>query len=94
MVAVAVGRRSPMWHGPEPNEEGGDTGSPAAPVHQPISCVRWYRRNTGWWKGLRIVLSVLSSAVSLNQDEALAIVARALIAVGDMIVDAGEHKRS
>ncbi|MFC9250008.1 hypothetical protein [Amycolatopsis thailandensis] len=47
------------------------------------------------WKGLRPVLCLLAFAAAVLEDnEALAVVARALIAVGDMIVNAGRHKRS
>lgn len=46
-------------------------------------------------QGLRVVLCVLAATLAaFGDDEALAGIARALIAVGDMIVDAGEHKRS
>ena len=47
------------------------------------------------WKGMRAVLLVLEAVVAaLKEDEALAVVARVLVAAGDMIVDACEHKRS
>ncbi|WP_267885322.1 hypothetical protein [Streptomyces sp. NRRL F-5126] len=40
------------------------------------------------------MFSVLDTVAVLTQDEALAWVARALRAVGDLIVDAGQHRRS
>ncbi|TCO55639.1 hypothetical protein [Actinocrispum wychmicini] len=47
-----------------------------------------------WWRGLRVVLGALGTVAALKHDGAVAVVARALIAVGDVIVNAGEHKRS
>jgi hypothetical protein len=42
-----------------------------------------------------VVLVVLEAVVApLRKDEALAVTARALIVVGDTIVDAGKHGRS
>ncbi|CAM3427542.1 hypothetical protein KIPE111705_08005 [Kibdelosporangium persicum] len=44
---------------------------------------------------MRAVLLILEAVIAaLKEDEALAMTARALVAVGDMIVDAGAHKRS
>nr|WP_157529355.1 hypothetical protein [Kibdelosporangium sp. MJ126-NF4]CTQ90138.1 hypothetical protein [Kibdelosporangium sp. MJ126-NF4] len=52
-------------------------------------------RTASWWKGLRAVLSVLCAVAQTSRNhEALAMAARALIAVGDSIVNAGRHKRS
>ncbi|ARX81672.1 hypothetical protein SMD44_01070 [Streptomyces alboflavus] len=47
-----------------------------------------------YWTGLRAVLLVVDTVAALRQHEALAQGARVLIAVGDMIVDAGKHERS
>ncbi|OAR26912.1 hypothetical protein A8W25_01050 [Streptomyces sp. ERV7] len=79
--------------GPEEREE--RTGGHEAPGTESGPVVRWYpREGASWWKGLRAVLSVLDTASALKQNEALALAARALIAVGDLIVDAGKHERS
>ncbi|ONI90085.1 hypothetical protein ALI144C_03405 [Actinosynnema sp. ALI-1.44] len=52
-------------------------------------------RTAPWWKGLRAALSVLGAIAAVRGNhEALAEVARALIAVGDAIVDAGRPRRS
>ncbi|HEX4815106.1 MAG TPA: hypothetical protein VFV66_20380 [Nonomuraea sp.] len=59
------------------------------------SVVRWStRESTSWWKGLRTALSILEVVAALRQDEALVVATRALIAIGDMIVGAGEQERS
>jgi hypothetical protein len=47
-----------------------------------------------WWRSIRVVLRALGTFAALRNDGTLAVVARALIAVGDVIVNAGEHKRS
>lgn len=47
------------------------------------------------WRGMRAVLLVLEAVVAaLKEDEAFAVVARVLVAAGEMIVEAGKHKRS
>ncbi|MDQ7808374.1 hypothetical protein Q5425_31960 [Amycolatopsis sp. A133] len=47
------------------------------------------------WRAVRVVLVVVEVVVApLRKDEALAVAARALVLVGDTIVDAGKHGRS
>lgn len=47
-----------------------------------------------WGTGLCVVSGVLDAVAAVAQNEALAVVARALLAIGDRIVDAGQHRRS
>lgn len=56
---------------------------------------RWYpRENTSWRTGVCVVSGVLDAVAALTQNEALAMTARALRAMVDLIVDAGQHRRS
>lgn len=57
---------------------------------------RWRRnRAPRIWKVVRVALLVLEGVVApLKGEAALAITARALLVVGDAIVDAGRHERS
>ncbi len=63
---------------------------------KPRAGERWYpqEEHSWWWRGVRVVLCALDTFAALNHEGALAVVAKALIAIGDVIVDAGEHKRS
>lgn len=56
---------------------------------------RWRRdRAPRIWKPVRAALVVLEGVVApLKGDVALAVTARALIVVGDTVVDAGRHER-
>ncbi|MGO1053110.1 hypothetical protein [Crossiella sp. CA198] len=47
-----------------------------------------------WWRGLRTVLQLLEAVAALRNDEALVLTTRALIVLGEMTVEAGEHRRS
>ncbi|MFD0415973.1 hypothetical protein [Streptomyces sp. NPDC127108] len=79
----------------EPDDPGTDTEGDEPPAADPGTSTRWQPRKVGsWWTGLRAVLLVMDTVAALAQHEALALGARALIAVGDMIVDAGKHERS
>ncbi len=54
----------------------------------------WRTRDvSSWWTGLRAVLLIGETVAVLKHHEALAQGARALIALGDMAVDAGKHER-
>lgn len=57
---------------------------------------KWCRgRSRPAWRAVRVVLVLVEAVVApLRKDEALAVTARALIVVGDTIVDAGKHGRS
>ncbi len=55
---------------------------------------RHLRSGISWGTGLRVVLAVLEAIAVLTQEEALAVAARALRATGNLIVDAGQHRRS
>ncbi|MFE7371336.1 hypothetical protein [Streptomyces anulatus] len=46
-----------------------------------------------WWEGVRTVLCVVEAVAFLTDTQALAGVARALTAVGDMVVNAGKPER-
>lgn len=79
----------------EPDDPGTDAEGDEPPSAGPVTPTRWHPRNVGsWWLGLRAVLLTVDTVAALKQHEALALGARALIAVGDMIVDAGKHERS
>lgn len=68
-------------------------GGSAPPGSGPAA--KWLpRRSSSWWRGVSAVLRMVAAVAALKQDEALADWARALIAVGDMTVDAGKHERS
>lgn len=77
----------------EPNGPDGDK-EETAPGSEPSTRRRHLRGNASWGTGLRVVFGVLNTVAVLTQDEALAMVARALHAVGGLIVDAGQHRRS
>ncbi|CDR08231.1 hypothetical protein GCM10022420_047600 [Streptomyces iranensis] len=92
-----------MCRTPEPDspdtdteENGGGTERNSARALEPESSAgRWcLRESTSWGVGLCIVSGVLDAVAVLAQHEALAIVARALRAMGERIVDAGQHRRS
>lgn len=79
----------------EPDDPGTDAEGDEPPSAGPGTPKRWHPQDVNsWWTGLRAVLLVVDTVASLNHHEALAQWARALIAVGDMIVDAGKHERS
>ncbi|WP_405655729.1 hypothetical protein [Streptomyces sp. RK9] len=79
----------------EPGGSGTDTEGEEPPASDPGTSTRWDpRRVNSYWTGLRAVLFVVDTVAALRQHEALAQGARVLIAVGDMIVDAGKHERS
>ncbi|MFJ6811621.1 hypothetical protein ACIQRK_37490 [Streptomyces anulatus] len=46
-----------------------------------------------WWEGVRTVLCVIEVVAFLTDTQALAGTARALTAVGDMVVNAGKPER-
>lgn len=46
-----------------------------------------------WWEGVRTVLGVVEAVAILTDAQALAVVARALTAVGGTVVDAGKPER-
>lgn len=78
----------------EPDGPGADAGEEPRSAG-PGTPAGWHARDvSSWWTGLRAVLLVVDTVAALKQHEALAQWARALIAVGDMIVDAGKHERS
>lgn len=83
-------------NGPDEDKEENGAGAEQKPVPGSEPSARWWdlRRGASWGMGLRVVFSVLDTVAVLTQDEALALVARALRAVGDLIVDAGQHRRS
>ncbi|MEU3255710.1 hypothetical protein [Streptomyces sp. NPDC006997] len=92
--------RTPKPNGPNDKEENGAgaEGEPA-PGAEPPTGRRHLRGSTprsdaSWGRGLRVAFGVLDAVAVLAQDEALAVVARALRAVGVLIVDAGQHRRS
>lgn len=90
--------RAPERDSPDTDVEGGDRGTestPACPLGCELSARRWYlRESVSWGMGLCIVSGVLDAIAALAQNEALALAARALRAMGDRIVDAGQHRRS
>ncbi|MGI5347673.1 hypothetical protein ACQEU8_05700 [Streptomyces sp. CA-250714] len=101
MVAVAVERRPPMCrtlepNGPDEDKEENGAGAERKPAPGSEPSARWWylRGSASWGMGLRVVFGVLDTVAVLTHDEALALVARALGAVGDLIVDAGQHRRS
>ncbi|ANZ36171.1 hypothetical protein BBK82_08935 [Lentzea guizhouensis] len=61
-----------------------------------LRTARWLRtRAPRIWKGVRLVLLLVEGVVAPVKGEvALAITARALLVVGDTLVDAGRHGRS
>ncbi|MET8851650.1 hypothetical protein [Amycolatopsis sp. NPDC004625] len=63
---------------------------------KPRRVAKWCRRRARpAWRAVRVVLVLVEVVVApLRNDEALAGTARALIVVGDAIVDAGKHGRS
>lgn len=59
---------------------------------------RWWQPLVGasqreWWEGVRTVLCVVEAVAFLTDTQALAGVARALTAVGDLVVNAGKPER-
>lgn len=90
--------RTPDPDGPDADTEESGRGterSPARALESESSAGRWYQReSTSWGRGLCVVSGVLDAVAALTQNEALAVAARALRAVGDWIVDAGQHRRS
>ncbi len=79
----------------EPDDPGTDAEGEEPRSTGPGAPRRWHPRDvSSWWMGLRAVLFFVDTVAALKQHEALAQWARALIAVGDMIVDAGKHERS
>ncbi|KAK1178047.1 hypothetical protein B7755_007765 [Streptomyces sp. NBS 14/10] len=92
-----------MCRTPEPDSPDADTEengrgterNPARALEPGSSAKRWYlRERASWGAGLCVVSGVLDAVAALAQNEALAVVARALLAMGDRIVDAGQHRRS
>ena len=79
----------------EPDVPGTDAEGSQSPAAGPGTPARWHPRAvSSLWTGLRAVLLAVDTVAALKQHEALAVMARALIAVGDMIADAGKHERS
>ncbi len=64
---------------------------------QPPLSRRWWplvgASQREWWEGVRTVLCVVEAVAFLTDTQALAGVARALTAVGDMVVNAGKPER-
>lgn len=64
---------------------------------QPSLSRRWWplmgASQREWWEGVRTVLCVIEVVAFLTDTQALAGTARALTAVGDMVVNAGKPER-
>ncbi|OWA26727.1 hypothetical protein B9W61_00045 [Streptomyces sp. CS057] len=77
--------------------EEGTAPEPGSGATRPSLSRRWWplvgasRRE--WWEGVRTVLCVVEAVAFLTDTQALAGVARALTAVGDMVVNAGKPER-
>ncbi|UED85062.1 hypothetical protein [Streptomyces profundus] len=78
----------------EKGEDGKENGE--RPALGPARSARRWRlwEGVSWGTGLGVVFAALDAVAVLTQDEALAVAARALRAVGNPIVDAGQHRRS